>query len=116
MTRSSAKSCTTAALWTTTMSVKNVRKWGDVSSGRTGRNASSSKLQQKKNGIHTFFFSQEFVFFLIGVPGGIRTPDLQVRSLPFYPAKLRVHVNIVMCSSLCFLINSEIFFVNLSGT
>lgn len=27
-----------------------------------------------------------------GVPGGIRTPDLQVRSLPFYPAKLRVHV------------------------
>ncbi len=52
MTRSSAKSCTTAALWTTTMSVKNVRKWGDVSSGRTGRNASSSKLQQKKNGIH----------------------------------------------------------------
>ena len=27
-----------------------------------------------------------------GVPGGIRTPDLQVRSLPFYPAKLRVRI------------------------
>ena len=27
-----------------------------------------------------------------GVPGGIRTPDLQVRSLPFYPAKLQAHI------------------------
>ena len=26
-----------------------------------------------------------------GVPGGTRTPGLQVRSLPFYPAKLQVH-------------------------
>ena len=28
---------------------------------------------------------------LLGVPGGIRTPDLKVRSLAFYPAKLRAH-------------------------
>ncbi len=28
-----------------------------------------------------------------GVPGGIRTPDLQVRSLPFYPTKLQAHVD-----------------------
>ena len=26
----------------------------------------------------------------VGAPGGIRTPDLKVRSLAFYPAKLRV--------------------------
>ena len=26
-----------------------------------------------------------------GAPGGIRTPDLEVRSLAFYPAKLRAH-------------------------
>ena len=26
---------------------------------------------------------------LVGVPGGIRTPDLKVRSLAFYPAKLQ---------------------------
>lgn len=26
-----------------------------------------------------------------GAPGGIRTPDLKVRSLAFYPAKLRAH-------------------------
>ena len=30
--------------------------------------------------------------FQNGVPGGIRTPDLQVRSLPFYPAKLQVPI------------------------
>ena len=28
-----------------------------------------------------------------GAPGGTRTPDLQVRSLPFYPAKLQAHIN-----------------------
>ena len=27
-----------------------------------------------------------------GAPGGTRTPDLQVRSLPFYPAKLQAHI------------------------
>ena len=33
------------------------------------------------------------VFF--GAPGGIRTPDLPVRSRTLYPAKLRVHINII---------------------
>ena len=33
-----------------------------------------------------------FLGFFFGAPGGIRTPDLQVRSLPFYPAKLRAHL------------------------
>ncbi len=32
---------------------------------------------------------------LIGAPGGIRTPDLQVRSLTFYPAKLQAHVGLI---------------------
>jgi hypothetical protein len=27
-----------------------------------------------------------------GTPGGIRTPDLEIRSLPLYPAELRAHV------------------------
>ena len=31
------------------------------------------------------------ILLLLGVPGGIRTPDLKVRSLAFYPAKLRAH-------------------------
>ena len=26
-----------------------------------------------------------------GTPGGIRTPDLEIRSLPLYPAELRAH-------------------------
>lgn len=34
------------------------------------------------------------VIIQAGVPGGIRTPDLQVRSLPFYPAKLQAHMKI----------------------
>ena len=28
----------------------------------------------------------------IGAPGGIRTPDLKVRSLAFYPAKLQAQI------------------------
>ena len=28
-------------------------------------------------------------FYFCGAPGGIRTPDLKVRSLAFYPAKLQ---------------------------
>lgn len=36
----------------------------------------------------------------LGVPGGIRTPDLEVRSLAFYPAKLQAH--------------NEILFLNIS--
>ena len=39
---------------------------------------------------NTFWFLERF-----GVPGGIRTPDLQVRSLPFYPTKLQAHVKCV---------------------
>ena len=27
-----------------------------------------------------------------GTPGGIRTPDLEIRSLPLYPAELRAHM------------------------
>jgi hypothetical protein len=27
----------------------------------------------------------------LGTPGGIRTPDLEIRSLPLYPAELRAH-------------------------
>ena len=30
-----------------------------------------------------------------GAPGGIRTPDLKVRSLAFYPAKLRAHKYVI---------------------
>ena len=30
--------------------------------------------------------------FLIGGPGGIRTPDLLVRSQTLYPAELRSHI------------------------
>ncbi len=29
---------------------------------------------------------------IYGAPGGIRTPDLKVRSLAFYPTKLRVQI------------------------
>lgn len=29
------------------------------------------------------------MFDLIGAPGGARTPDLQIRSLPLYPTELR---------------------------
>ena len=28
----------------------------------------------------------------LGTPGGIRTPDLEIRSLPLYPAELRAHM------------------------
>ena len=31
------------------------------------------------------------LFMISGAPGGIRTPDLKVRSLAFYPAKLQAH-------------------------
>ena len=33
--------------------------------------------------------------FNTGVPGGIRTPDLKVRSLAFYPAKLQAHIYLI---------------------
>ena len=32
----------------------------------------------------------------LGVPGGIRTPDLKVRSLAFYPAKLQAHITTII--------------------
>ncbi len=28
-----------------------------------------------------------------GTPGGIRTPDLEIRSLPLYPAELRARIS-----------------------
>ena len=31
-----------------------------------------------------------------GAPGGTRTPDLQVRSLPFYPAKLQAQIHNIL--------------------
>ena len=37
-----------------------------------------------------FTSSSKYTF---GAPGGIRTPDLKVRSLAFYPAKLRAHLH-----------------------
>lgn len=30
-----------------------------------------------------------------GAPGGIRTPDLPVRSRTLYPTKLQAHINII---------------------
>ena len=36
----------------------------------------------------------------VGAPGGSRTPDLQVRSLPLYPAELRARINRYRSSSL----------------
>lgn len=38
--------------------------------------------------INTFWLQHLFV--MTGTPGGIRTPDTQVRSLMLYPAELRV--------------------------
>ena len=35
------------------------------------------------------------VFISIGGPGGIRTPDLLVRSQTLYPAELRSHISAV---------------------
>ena len=52
---------------------------------------------------NTILFKMIFVSFcsissnrnVIGAPGGIRTPDLKVRSLAFYPTKLRAHLHII---------------------
>ena len=33
---------------------------------------------------------------VLGVPGGIRTPDLKVRSLAFYPTKLQAHYSSII--------------------
>ena len=49
------------------------------------------KIQIKNLKIQVFY----------GVPGGIRTPDLKVRSLAFYPAKLQAHI-ILDCSPLIY--------------
>ena len=52
---------------------------------------------------------QFYYVYLNGAPGGIRTPDLQVRSLPFYPAKLQAHINIIYV----FIIKSKFFSKNI---
>ena len=36
----------------------------------------------------------------IGAPGGIRTPDLLIRSQALYPAELRAHIDTSDCLSL----------------
>lgn len=43
-----------------------------------------------------------------GAPGGIRTPDLKVRSLAFYPTKLRVRVIKILIYYSCFLLNNQV--------
>lgn len=45
-----------------------------------------------------------------GVPGGIRTPDLEVRSLAFYPAKLRALIGSIYTSYFTIIIaNARLF-------
>ena len=46
-------------------------------------------VKQKSLEMLIFQHSRDLLY---GAPGGTRTPDLQVRSLPFYPAKLQAHL------------------------
>jgi hypothetical protein len=52
----------------------------------------NSKLG-KPQGFPLLLFSQQYKY---GTPGGIRTPDLQVRSLSLYPAELRALIDSFM--------------------
>ena len=46
----------------------------------------------------------------IGGPGGIRTPDLLVRSQTLYPAELQSHINAVFNSKV--IITKKVWIVN----
>jgi hypothetical protein len=42
-----------------------------------------------------------------GVPGGIRTPDLLIRSQTLYPAELRAHIGYIIVDHLSFYVNPQ---------
>ncbi len=44
----------------------------------------------KEKGVSRLGYPPEFT----GAPGGIRTPDLRIRSPALYPAELRAHIHI----------------------
>ena len=55
-------------------------------------------------------FKPAWLLYFIGGPGGIRTPDLLVRSQTLYPAELRSHIIAVFNSKA--IITKKIWIVN----
>src|SRR5271170_3030191 len=60
-----------------------------VKKGRPGCSAGSTDYKNKVRPVAQIYCDKQN-----GAPGEIRTPDLQLRRLPLYPAELRAHASV----------------------